>query len=160
MRSRGADLYRLLYTSEADLPGPGDAQLRSLDAITAQARRRNRDRGLTGALLLVREHFIQVLEGPLDPLETVFETICCDFRHRRLRLVELAPAPERLFGEWSMACLAQNSEPTRLRLNRDLEELYFTVGINPATALKQMRDLLAGRQLDGMGPARPASAAG
>ena len=47
-----------------------------------------------------------------------------------------------MFAEWSMTYLAQNDQPARLRINRDLEELYFTVNTNAAEALRQMRGLL------------------
>lgn len=141
-KPRSMPLHRLLYTSEARLPDDPAEALRTVDAIVAHSQARNEARGLSGALLYVRGTFIQALEGPLDALETVFERICHDFRHARLTLVDMSPANERMFAQWSMTYLAQNDRPTRLRVNRDLEELYFTVNTNAAEALRQMRGLL------------------
>ena len=137
-------LHRLLYTSEARLSDNASGAERMVESIVAHSQANNEKRGLTGALLYVRGTFIQALEGPLDALENTFERICHDFRHARLTLVDMSPANERMFERWSMTYLAQNDEPARLRVNRDLEELYFTVNTNAAEAMRQMRGLLLG----------------
>lgn len=138
-------LHRLLYTSEARLSDNTSGAERMVESIVAHSQANNEKRGLTGALLYVRGTFIQALEGPLDALETTFERICHDFRHAKLTLVDMSPANERMFERWSMTYLAQNDEPARLRVNRDLEELYFTVNTNAAEAMRQMRGLLLGQ---------------
>lgn len=137
-------LHRLLYTSEARLSDNASGADLMVESIVAHSQANNEKRGLTGALLYVRGTFIQALEGPLDALENTFERICHDFRHARLTLVDMSPANERMFERWSMTYLAQNDEPARLRVNRDLEELYFTVNTNAAEAMRQMRGLLLG----------------
>jgi hypothetical protein len=137
-------LHRLLYTSEARLSDNASEAEHMVESIVAHSQANNEKRGLTGALLYVRGTFIQALEGPLDALENTFERICHDFRHARLMLVDMSPANERMFERWSMTYLAQNDEPARLRVNRDLEELYFTVNTNAAEAMRQMRGLLLG----------------
>jgi hypothetical protein len=137
-------LHRLLYTSEARLSDNASEAEHMVESIVAHSQANNEKRGLTGALLYVRGTFIQALEGPLDALENTFERICHDFRHARLTLVDMSPANERMFERWSMTYLAQNDEPARLRVNRDLEELYFTVNTNAAEAMRQMRGLLLG----------------
>lgn len=95
-------LYRLLYRSDIALSpkaGPLDQQIETIVASSALANTRD---NLSGALIASNGVFIQALEGPLTALETTFEKICRDLRHRRVRLIELAAAEERAFPEWRM----------------------------------------------------------
>lgn len=95
-------IHRLLYRSEMDLAGTAvGVQMQIVEMVRNSAARNAAD-GLTGALLHTRGLFIQVLEGPPPALEATFERICCDLRHRRVELIELVEAEERLFERWSM----------------------------------------------------------
>lgn len=93
-------LYRLVYRSQSNLPA--DSADAEVEALVVRAKLANAAQGITGALLLVDGHFLQAIEGPLDALETLFERICSDLRHRDVQLLELAPAEERMFGAWAM----------------------------------------------------------
>jgi hypothetical protein len=84
------------------LSGLAEDITRETEQIVAGARRRNEASGITGALMLSSGVFIQVLEGPVIAVEATFERICRDLRHRHVRLLELAIAEERVFGEWAM----------------------------------------------------------
>jgi len=95
-------IQRLLYRSDSVLAGLAGDIARETDGIVAAARRRNEASGITGALMLSSGVFIQVLEGPVSAVEATFERICCDLRHRHVRLLELAIAEERVFAEWAM----------------------------------------------------------
>lgn len=95
-------IHRLLYRSEMNLGGTAAGVQMQIAEMVRISAARNAAEDLTGALLHTRGLFIQVLEGPLPALEATFERICCDFRHRRVELIELAEAEERLFGRWSM----------------------------------------------------------
>lgn len=127
---------RLLYTSQAlhweDAGASGHIQ-----ALAARSEGRNRENGLTGCLVFVEGCFIQILEGPPPAVEETFERICCDFRHRDVKLIDLAPVRERYFADWGMAFLS-NEE---VALQASLEEIRFTVGINAREAMNQMRAL-------------------
>lgn len=149
-------LFTILYSSRSDVAGTPAEQRAAIDAIVAKAAAANRRHQVSGALLHVRETFIQVLEGPPASVERIFEAICCDTRHSGLKLIEAAPATARAFGEWSMTYLAQDEEPTRLRLNRDLEEIYFSVNVSAVAAIKQMRAVLdrAAAGTDAAAPAK------
>ncbi|MBE7183796.1 MAG: BLUF domain-containing protein [Methylobacterium mesophilicum] len=98
-------LHRLLYRSEPALAGLAEGVRLQVGAIVAQSAETNARNGLTGALLLTSDVFIQVLEGPAAALEATFERICRDMRHRRVRLLEIAAAEERVFAEWGMVCV-------------------------------------------------------
>lgn len=107
-------IQRLLYRSDADLEGGTEAVNSQVLAIMSQAQARNAEAGLTGALLFNAGIFIQAIEGPAEAVEAAFERICCDLRHRRVRLVELAVAEERMFGEWPMAHVSSQLQLARL----------------------------------------------
>jgi hypothetical protein len=95
-------IQRLLYRSDSELTGLAGDIDREVERIVGAARRKNEAAGITGALMLSAGTFIQVLEGPVGSVEAVFERICCDLRHRDVRLLELAIAEERIFAEWTM----------------------------------------------------------
>ncbi|VWX52990.1 BLUF domain-containing protein [Novosphingobium sp. 9U] len=134
-------LSRLLYVSRCAMRQTGperDAVVRELADRSAV---RNAGSGLTGSLLHVGDHFVQVLEGPIGAIERTFEAICCDFRHDEVKLIDLVPVRERIFSQWSMALLGGGTS-TALKLRDDLEEVHFLVGINAREAVSQMRRLL------------------
>lgn len=96
-------LSRLLYRSDAALAGSKEDIEGQVALLVERSRAANQTAGLTGALLLASGVFLQVLEGPTEFVEATFERICCDLRHRRVRLLEVAAVEERAFAGWSMA---------------------------------------------------------
>ncbi|GJE02216.1 BLUF domain-containing protein [Methylobacterium isbiliense] len=107
-------LHRLLYRSEVDLVGSAADVQQQIVEIVRSSEARNAADGLTGALLHTRGVFIQALEGPLSAIEATFERICCDLRHRRVELLELAQAEKRAFAEWSLARISADETMERL----------------------------------------------
>ena len=95
-------LFRLLYRSDSALLGSAAAQRTVVSDIVAAGAERNAAAGLTGALLFAGGVFIQALEGEPGALEAIFERICCDLRHRHLRLLEFSETHERIFAPWPM----------------------------------------------------------
>lgn len=75
----------------------------SLDALLESARRNNRQRGLTGALVFTGGHFAQLLEGPAEALERTMQAIERDDRHEQVRRLIDGPLAERRFAQWAMA---------------------------------------------------------
>lgn len=131
-------LQRLLYSSKAaSFPTAGD-EMAFVDEIVSHASRANRRVGLTGALLYSEGLFIQVLEGPGEVLEEVFERICCDFRHETVRLLDLQTVPSRVFSEWDMAGVADSenaSDPFRAKIG----SIPFLAGLNAGEAIRELR---------------------
>lgn len=99
-------IHRLLYCSDADLAGGPEDVERLVLKIVEAARAANAAAGITGAILFSSGVFVQALEGPIDAVEATFERICGDLRHKRVRLVELAVAEDRVFEGWSMVRVA------------------------------------------------------
>jgi hypothetical protein len=91
-------LVRLLYASRAVEPVPEGL----IEAILQQARRNNPELGVTGVLCHGGDVFMQVLEGGRDPVNTLYNRIVCDRRHRRVTLLNYEEILERRFGSWTM----------------------------------------------------------
>jgi hypothetical protein len=103
-------LCRLVYYSRNRLTGTPDQLIDSTRDILAAARRNNPRVGVTGALMFNAGCFAQVLEGPCDAVEHVFERIQQDERHGDVSLLAFAPADGRAFEHWSMAFVGASVE--------------------------------------------------
>ncbi|MBV9932183.1 MAG: BLUF domain-containing protein [Alphaproteobacteria bacterium] len=91
----------LLYVSESCLAWPDDAH--EVDDIVTNARARNEQLGVTGALIYTRTHFAQVLEGETAAIDAVMTSIRADARHRNLCVVADEALATRHFPDWTMA---------------------------------------------------------
>lgn len=88
---------RLVYVSQA-APGLGP---RDTYDIIRVAVNRNSQLGLTGALLVLDGHFVQLLEGQPHQVEARFQRIAADARHCALDLRQSLPTSELLFpADW------------------------------------------------------------
>lgn len=91
-------LLRLVYTSTAAQPFRETA----LEQLLEQCRRSNAVRDITGLLLFRDGRFLQVLEGPVEAVRRLVDTIADDPRHRAMRILLETPITVRLFSDWSM----------------------------------------------------------
>jgi hypothetical protein len=91
-------LVRLLYASRAAEPVPDGL----VETIMQQARRNNPELGITGVLCHGGDVFLQVLEGGREPVNTLYNRIACDRRHRRVMLLDYEEILERRFSGWTM----------------------------------------------------------
>ncbi len=88
---------RIAYVSRA-APGVGPREV--YDIIRA-AHNRNGALGLTGALVVLDGHFLQVLEGEPFRVDACFGRIAADPRHLALEVRARRRCEQRLFpGEW------------------------------------------------------------
>jgi hypothetical protein len=93
-------ITRLLYRSDRVFDGTELEVEAQLQEILETSRINNERDGLTGLTLHTAEAFTQILEGPTKVVEATFERICCDLRHRRVRILEMTMANERMFASW------------------------------------------------------------
>ena len=93
------NIVRLTYASRLNKPLKHDV----LEKIMAVSRRNNRKLGVTGALCHSPRGFLQILEGPADAVNELYNRIVKDPRHSRVTLLEYAKVPFREFENWSMA---------------------------------------------------------
>lgn len=73
-----------------------------LDGILLQARRNNPRNGLTGALIVRGDLYLQLLEGPEAAVAATYARIARDDRHLAVKLLLTASVPARLFPDWTM----------------------------------------------------------
>jgi hypothetical protein len=96
-------LYNLAYISKNSIKGTQAEIAEEIKDILAAAHRNNPSKGITGALLYSGDYFCQVIEGPADVLEELFETIQMDDRHGDVTVLHFEPIEARGFSEWAMA---------------------------------------------------------
>lgn len=101
-------VFRLIYRSRVRVP-PGQRRT-ELGRLFSTARSRNKQAGITGALLLSDERFVQTLEGEEAAVRALFSTIEADPRHAEVTLLGAGTVGARVFARWSMARVADGGE--------------------------------------------------
>jgi len=102
-------VFRLIYRSRSRI---GAAERKhQLGEIFSVARSANKKLGVTGALLITDDQFVQTLEGPEPAVRDLYAKIGRDRRHERIELLESGDAAGRVFGRWAMAKMAADGEP-------------------------------------------------
>jgi hypothetical protein len=91
-------MIRLLYLSQAAPTLTSE----DLSEILVVARRRNKEKGITGALLSGGELFLQILEGSEQSVLSLYLQIRNDKRHTDVEIMRVTPIMNRLFEDWSM----------------------------------------------------------
>lgn len=91
-------MIRLTYASTA----VKDFSPENLLALLKTCRTNNGAKNITGILLYSHGTFFQVLEGDEAAIDSTFETIKRDTRHKDVTLIEKLPITERSFPYWSM----------------------------------------------------------
>ena len=115
--------FRLMYRSRDLIPA--DRRKVELGHLFTEARSNNKKRGITGALLLSEDRFVQVLEGDEDAVRALFTHIERDGRHDSVSVLESGMVARRLFARWAMAKVAEDGEP-------DIPLIAHVEGISPA----------------------------
>lgn len=95
---KGPMLRQLLYISTA---APGATI--DIDGILAVSQRNNRQEGVTGLLWTDARRFLQVLEGDDAAVQSAFDRIEQDARHRAIVVLHDRTIDKREFGAWEMA---------------------------------------------------------
>jgi hypothetical protein len=99
-------LYHVIYFSKAI----GIMEKEDLHLLLKQSREWNAGHQLTGMLVYIRGNalskdsgrFMQVLEGPQEEVEYMFNLIKQDARHHRVTLIKHEPLQKRNFPDWQM----------------------------------------------------------
>ncbi|TDN38130.1 BLUF domain-containing protein [Hymenobacter sp. UV11] len=105
-------LYQIIYHSLATGDGLPPEELAEL---LRQARAYNQNRRLTGLLLYAADtkEFVQVLEGPRDEIDALYERIARDARHKHAFVLHEGPAKGRMFPDWRMGFVATATHDLR-----------------------------------------------
>lgn len=100
--------FRLIYRSHNRIPR--DHRKAELGDIFSTARSANRKLGVTGALLLRDDWFVQALEGDEATVQELYDRICKDVRHERISVVERGQVTDRVFSRWAMARVSEDGD--------------------------------------------------
>jgi hypothetical protein len=100
-----SNLVELVYLSAAVQP----FTVTELRALMGKSRRNNRALDVTGLLVHADGSFLQVLEGPADAVDALYDRIAQDARHHRVVRRSRQPLEVRSFPMWSMGFV----EPVR-----------------------------------------------
>ena len=93
-------VFRLIYRSHSRI---GAAQRKhQLGEIFSAARSSNKALGVTGALLITDDDFVQTLEGPEPVVRELYTKIYKDKRHEHLEVLESGMSPDGCLagGPW------------------------------------------------------------
>ncbi len=92
------ELCRLIYVSRRSASLDSNVML----AMCAEFAARNASHQVTGLLLVVGDHYLQILEGPQDSVAQLMLNIARDSRHQDVMLLSERPVKKRIFGTWAM----------------------------------------------------------
>lgn len=92
------DLIRLVYISTAI----EEFEPESLQQLVEHSSAKNRAHNITGMLCYRGGTFLQVLEGPREAVERLYDNIHGDDRHTMIQIILVEPIAERLFEAWNM----------------------------------------------------------
>ncbi|MEZ6876702.1 diguanylate phosphodiesterase [Enterobacter sp. KBR-315C3_2022] len=79
-----------------------DVPVKALEDMVAAANNHNRREDVTGILLFNGTHFFQLLEGPADRVQAIYQHICRDPRHHNVVELLSDHGPLRRFGNAGM----------------------------------------------------------
>jgi methanogenic corrinoid protein MtbC1 len=98
VRSVNASLSAVVYRSHA-VHALSPLQL---DELTLAAQARNRCESITGLMVYSDNCFFQWLEGPVDSVDRIMQSIRTDSRHRDIEILNRQLVQQRSFADWSM----------------------------------------------------------
>ncbi len=91
-------LIQITYASAALVPFSQD----DLNELLKKARVKNQSLDVSGLLLYHDGSFLQFLEGEVDAVQELYDTIEADKRHGEVKLLMRREIDERNFGDWKM----------------------------------------------------------
>lgn len=100
-QSAPQSLHRLYYRSRPTSAAAADLA-HVVEQIIETSIRQNRAVGLTGLLIVVKNQFVQVLDGDVNEVRTTYARISLDRRHQDPSIIGQGPVSRRLFGDWHM----------------------------------------------------------
>lgn len=124
------NIVRLTYVSRLARDCGPDA----LGKIMAVSRQNNKKLGVTGALCYSPRGFLQILEGPANAVNELYNRIVKDARHSAVTLLEYAPIPYRDFENWSMAYVRADEIAHALLRKFSTRHVFDPFEMGPAQA--------------------------
>jgi len=91
-------MHQLVYVSSASANLSED----DLKDIVRRARKANKVLGVSGMLIYLDGHFLQVLEGPADRVQALYARIENDPHHTGAKVLIESEVAKRAFPDWPM----------------------------------------------------------
>jgi hypothetical protein len=102
-----------------------------LDQLALASQARNRCESITGVMVYDDKHFFQWLEGPVDSVDRVMESIKNDSRHVDIDILDRQTIDHRSFSGWSMKLATSG---------RDLSSWHSGIVAPPRDVVEGLRD--------------------
>lgn len=99
-------ILRLTYVSRHS---PDNTNI-EVTRILAQAQRNNERNGITGALVINDDYFLQSIEGARPIINALLRKLVKDDRHFSLQVIECCEVEERFWNKWSMKHLTPSDQ--------------------------------------------------
>ena len=112
----------------------------ALEKIMEVSRRNNQKLGVTGALCSSPRGFLQILEGPSEAVNNLYNRIVRDPRHTRVTLLEYTKVPIRESENWPMAYIRTHEIAMALLHKYSTHHVFDPFTMGPV----QARDFLLG----------------
>ena len=124
----------LYFSRMVDLDDPVEHRAR-IDSIMEACARNNPRLGLTGALIIERGWFTQVLEGPRWAVTAMLARIARDPRHTAMVIADMQELTERRYADRPMSFIDADTAPAELGRLPDLD-------VAPAETLRARVDAI------------------
>lgn len=139
-------LVRLLYASRSlDRTVPQDM----IDAILAASRANNPSQGITGVLCHGGDVFMQLLEGGRANVNTLYNRIASDPRHREVTILHYEEIESRRFAGWTMGQVNLGKLNTSLLLRYSEKATLDPYAVSGRASLALLEELMATAQIMG-----------
>lgn len=115
----GGEPYKtLIYVSQSAL----ELTHEEVFSILKASWKKNRQNGIGGILLYDKTFFIQLLNGPVDKVDRIFERIVEDNRHHTIQLIGTRLSKNQEFHEWNMGFLPKSEMISNIIKSHSVEE--------------------------------------
>ena len=111
-------MEQVIYTSVA----APDLDAGEIFKIVAEARERNRDRDISGMLVVVNGRFFQAIEGPPANIARLMTSLKADRRHSSIKVLRRRSIGQRQFPDWSMQRFRVRDAVTARKVFQELME--------------------------------------
>ena len=135
-RVKNENLKHVIYTSR-----PTFFDIEILDNILNTSRTNNTKWDITGNLIFHSDLFLQLLEGPADAIDSLYQNILLDNRHTDIFKLRDEITQRRLFASWTMKNdIFQSWMLSRGALNQLNSEDAFDIFVKLARETDQFLD--------------------
>ena len=135
-RVKNQNLKHVIYTSR-----PTFFDIEILDNILNTSRTNNTKWDITGNLIFHSDLFLQLLEGPPDAIDSLYQNILLDNRHTDIFKLRDEITQRRLFASWTMKNdIFQSWMLSRGALNQLNSEDAFDIFVKLARETDQFLD--------------------